>query len=96
MGRFVILVEFDLRPEGSERFLDLVRENAAASLRDEEGCERFDVLVPASGPNKVVLYEIYRDRAAFDLHLRTPHFAEFDSATRSIVVAKGVTEYVLD
>jgi quinol monooxygenase YgiN len=42
-----------------------------------------------------VLYEIYRDRPAFEDHIRTPHFAAFDSAVASLVASKSVSEYAL-
>jgi quinol monooxygenase YgiN len=95
MSRFVILVEFDLHKDGFRRFLDLVRDNAATSVRDEPGCERFDVLLPAGDPSRVLLYEIYRDRAAFEAHLLAPHFAAFDADTRGLVKGKRVTELAL-
>jgi quinol monooxygenase YgiN len=91
-ARYTILVEFDLAPADLQRFLLLVRANAASSLRDEPGCERFDVLVDPAASGRVVLYEIYRDRAAFDAHLASPHFVCFDADIRGIVQGKRVTE----
>jgi len=54
------------------------------------------VIVPEGKSDQVVLYEIYDDRAAFAAHLKTPHFAEFDAATRSLVAEKSVAEYRLE
>ena len=66
--RLVILVEFELHPGKEPEFRQLVLENAAASLRDEPGCSLFDVLTPEGGPSdRIVLYEIYDDAAAFDV-----------------------------
>jgi quinol monooxygenase YgiN len=67
-------------------------------VREEAECSRFDVLVPrdAAVADMVTLYEIYTDRAAFDLHLATRHFQEFDSATRDMVLAKIVGEFDAD
>jgi len=93
---YVISVEFELEPGARERFLDLVKENAAASVRDERGCLRFDVLTPRSEGQSgadVLLYEIYTDRAAFDAHRTAPHFLAFDAATRRLVRRKKVTEF---
>jgi LDH2 family malate/lactate/ureidoglycolate dehydrogenase/quinol monooxygenase YgiN len=88
-----ILVEFKLRSGTKPRFAALVRANAASSLRDESGCRRFDVFVPEAGDD-VILYEEYRDRAAFADHCRSPHFLEFDATVASMVLSKRVT--VLD
>ena len=89
--RLVVLVEFDLHPGKEPEFRRLVLENAAASLRDEPGCSLFDVLTPEGGPrDRIVLYEIYDDSAAFDAHLATPHFAEFNEASARLVAKKTV------
>ena len=40
-----------------------------------------------------MLYEIYRDRAAFELHLKSRHFAEFNAASQRYVTNKKVIEY---
>src|SRR3954454_22116594 len=89
--RLVILVEFELHPGSEPEFRRLVMENAAASLRDEPGCSRFDVLTPEGGPGAgIVLYEIYDDAAAFDAHLATLHFTRFNEATAPLVARKTV------
>lgn len=87
MRRFAIVVEFRLRPGGVDRFLELLRANAAASVRDEPGCHRFDVLTARDGAarDRITLYEIYEDEAAFDAHLRTPHYAAFKAGTADLV-----------
>lgn len=92
-------MDFRLKPGSQAAFRQLVDANAAVSVRDEPGCRRFDVLepqVPDSGEGgRVVLYEIYDDRAAFDAHLKTAHFAAFDTASAPYVADKQVTEYRL-
>ncbi len=40
--------------------------------------EVFGLAVTLALPGEVALYEIYADRAAFDAHLATRHFLEFD------------------
>jgi (4S)-4-hydroxy-5-phosphonooxypentane-2,3-dione isomerase len=85
-----VTVEFTLRPGTLDAFLRLVEANAAASVADEPGCLRFDVLLPAGGEGPdVFLYEIYADRAAFDHHLTTTHFLAFDEATGPMVERKA-------
>ena len=89
--RLVILVEFELHAGREPEFRRRVLENAAASLRDEPGCRQFDVLTPVTNPaDRIVLYEIYDDAAAFAAHLATPHFAEFNDATAPLVARKVV------
>lgn len=93
-GRFTIIVTFDMPEANLAAFLPLMLENAETSRRVEPGCERFDVLRVPALPGRIVLYEIYRDRAAFDAHCMSDHFKRFDAATTHLVTAKEVT--VLD
>jgi autoinducer 2-degrading protein len=92
---FAITVGFDLVEGAFAEFHRLVAENAALSVALEPDCLRFDVLTPADATSstKVFLYEIYRDRAAFDRHLASDHFRSFDERSRGLVTAKTVLAY---
>jgi quinol monooxygenase YgiN len=85
------MVDFRLKPGTSERFRSLIVENARASVRDEPGCRQFDVVTPNGESDRVLLYEIYDDAAAFEAHKRTPHYAVFDRESAALVAAKAVT-----
>lgn len=91
----VILASFTVRSDGMARFLELIALNAAASVRDEPGCRRFDVTVPEDGSNDVLLYEIYNSSAAFDAHMASPHFLAFRDASKELVTAVNVRRMIL-
>lgn len=95
MTAFVIVVDFKLKAGTHRAFRDLIDRNAQASCRTEPGCRRFDVLEPTGEADRVILYEIYDDRAAFDAHLKTRHFAAFDTASRELIADKTVTQCAL-
>lgn len=95
MSAFAIIVDFHLRPDSKARFRELINVNARESVTSEKGCQRFDVLEPHGDANRVVLYEVYDDRAALAAHMRTTHFAEFDRESRSLVADKSVEEFEL-
>ncbi|CCV08559.1 conserved hypothetical protein [Mesorhizobium metallidurans STM 2683] len=92
---FAITVAFELLEGAFPEFHRLVTENAALSVELEPDCLRFDVLTPADSAvsSHVFLYEIYRDRAAFDLHLASDHFRQFDQRSRDLVISKTVIAY---
>lgn len=71
---YCLLLKTELKPGSLEAFMEAMRINAAASVRDEPGCLVFDVLRDRSDPERVWLYEVYIDEAAFEAHMRTPHF----------------------
>jgi quinol monooxygenase YgiN len=86
MRVFNLMVQLQIDPERREEFLAAITENAAASVRDEPGCLRFDVCAVDGDPNRFVLYELYRDAAAFDEHRAAPHFATWRAAADRTVV----------
>ena len=79
MARIGIIVEFKIKPGHFAAFDALIREHAAKTLAEEPGCERFDVLQPmtkgARDESRIMLCEIYKDRAAFDAHGKNPRLA---------------------
>ncbi len=97
MSHYVITVEFDIDPRAEADFMTLMLENAEESVRAEPGCLRFDVLTPAETQTgkRVLLYEIYEDRAAFDEHLASDHFKRFDALTATMVRSKSVRQYAV-
>ena len=90
MSGFIIIVDFRLKPGAREAFRLLIDDNARAAVRDEPGCRRFDVVEPRGEPERVLLYEIYDDEAAFDAHCRTAHFIQFDAQSAPLVEEKKV------
>jgi autoinducer 2-degrading protein len=92
---FAIIVDFRLRAGAHAAFRRLVDDNARASVRDEPGCRRFDVLDALGEADRVLLYEIYDDEAAFAHHCTTPHFKSFDADSAALVEAKSVIRCTL-
>lgn len=95
MSGYVIMVDFRLKPGSLKAFRALIDENAAMSCATEAGCRRFDVLEPREGGDRVILYEIYDDRAAFEEHIKTAHFHKFNTASMPLVAEKTVSDYNL-
>jgi autoinducer 2-degrading protein len=69
---FVLVVSLRVKPGRDRQFLAAIEANAAASLRDEPGCRRFDVLRDNADVHHYLLYEVYDDEAAFQAHRNTP------------------------
>ena len=93
---YVVTVRFEIRPAEAAAFLHRMRRQAEESLRLEPGCTRFDICTDPARPERVFLYEIYADRAAFESHLASPHFRDFDAAVAPMVAEKAVETWALD
>lgn len=92
---YVIAVDFTIHAEHLAAFMPLMLENARISREAESGCRRFDVCRDPARPERIFLYELYEDRAAFDAHLATAHFRAFDGAIRAMVASKAIHAYEL-
>lgn len=87
---FVVMVEFTLEAEYTERFCERVRRQAEDSLDRESDCHVFDVCIDPARDDFVMLYEVYSDRGAFDAHLLSSHFIDFDETVRDWIIDKRV------
>ncbi len=71
---YVLLVKIQIKPDKRDAFIESMKDDARGSNMDEPGCLRFDVIQDENDPNTIYLYEVYKDRAAFDAHTKAPHF----------------------
>jgi autoinducer 2-degrading protein len=89
-GMRSLVVSLDVRPEKREEFLQAIRTNAGASVRDEPGCLRFDVLELTEDKNRFVLYEVYEDEAAIALHRSSAHYTHWRAAASECLVPESL------
>ena len=107
MSKLALIVQFEVRPECREEFLDLIRGHAAATRTLEQGCLQFDVLLPQSEPHPddlppesagqyVYLYEVYRDEQALASHLKSERLPKIHEAYEPMVLGRSSTTCVVD
>ena len=73
---FVLQVTIRIKPENVDSFMQKLQENAKAA-RNEPGCKQFDVLVDPQDRTKVMLYEVYADEKAFEVHQQGAAFKKY-------------------
>ncbi len=78
----VLVVTIDIKPGFKEQFVAAMLDDARGSVGKEPGCVRFDVIQDEKEPNRIYLYEVYADRAAFDFHMTTPHFLAWSETVK--------------
>src|ERR1700761_7791957 len=79
MKRIALIVEYETHPDKEEEFDRAIRTHAAACLKEEAGCLRFEILRPLddSGriiPNRFMANELFADPAALESHRATPRW----------------------
>lgn len=89
---YCLLLKTQLKPGSYAAFMAAMGVNAAASVRDEPGCLSFDVLRDRSDPDRVWLYEVYVDEAAFEAHMQTAHFLASRPLVDPLILSQEVIE----
>lgn len=90
---YAVTVTFDIKPGHMDAFMTHILENARSSVRDEPGCQQFDVCTDPDHPDKVFLYEIYDNLAAFEAHQMTPHFKATGPKIAELVANKTLVTF---
>lgn len=87
---FVVTVVFECHAGQTEAFAAALEAQAHNSVTKEQDCLVFDVCNDPEKPARFFLYEVYSDEAAFDLHLKSDHFRDFDQKVSEMLVSKTV------
>lgn len=85
MREFAIVATFDIVPGQMDRFLPVLAAHRDRCLKDEPGTRRFDVLRPQNQDHTVLLYELYTDEAAFQVHWNGPSVARMREESAGMV-----------
>ncbi|MCD7901652.1 MAG: antibiotic biosynthesis monooxygenase [Bacteroides sp.] len=72
-------------PERLEEYNAFLKEEIEASMRLEPGVLTLYAVAETENPNKVAILEIYADEAAYQQHIKTPHFLKYKEGTLDMV-----------
>ena len=96
MSKFANVVTIEVGPGRRDQVVTLLLAHKAR-LKAEPGTLQFEVLLPKDDDTKVLSYEIYRDAAAFEVHLKGSSLAHLKEEIAGIVVKlHGVRCAVVD
>jgi (4S)-4-hydroxy-5-phosphonooxypentane-2,3-dione isomerase len=86
MPKLAIVATIEVAPENRVQVLSLLMAHRARCLKDEPGTVQFEVLAPREDDTKVLLYEVYQDDAAFDVHFNGPSIARVREETAGMIL----------
>jgi quinol monooxygenase YgiN len=86
-------VNLDIVPEQFDKFMEVAKENGAASTKDP-GCREFNIVVAQNDPRHVMFFEVYDNAAALDAHRATDHFKKFQAATKDMVAKRDIRQFL--
>jgi quinol monooxygenase YgiN len=96
MSKFANVVTIEVAPGRRDEVVTSLLAHKAR-LKDEPGTLQFEVLLMKDDDTKVRVYEMYRDAAAFEVHLKGPSLAQWTEETAGMVVKlHGVRCAVVD
>lgn len=81
----VRIAELEIDPAQLDAYKRLLAEEQEASVRLEPGVLMLHSVALVERPTSVRLLEVYASRAAYEAHIRSPHFLSYKSATERMV-----------
>jgi quinol monooxygenase YgiN len=89
---YVRLAELEIDPAQMEGFNAAIREEVKTSVRVEPDVLALYAVAEKDHPNRVRVFEMYTDEAAYQKHLQTPHFRKFRDATDKMVKSRKLLD----
>lgn len=71
---FAVVVRIQIKPGKRDQFIKAMLDDAVGSVDNEPDCLLFNVVQNSEDPDRIHLYEVYKDEDAFERHRQTPHF----------------------
>lgn len=75
-----------------DRYKALLKEEIEASVRLEPGVKTLYAVSEKNRPTHFTILEIYADSAAYQSHIKTPHFLKYKTGTASMVKSLELVE----
>jgi autoinducer 2-degrading protein len=93
-GPYIVnAINLDVAPDQFDKFMEVAKENAAASAKDP-GCLQFNILVSQTDPHHLMFFEVYENAAALDFHRQTEHFKKYQAVTRDMPIKRDVKRFM--
>lgn len=81
----VRISEIEINPAYLEEYKAILQEEAAASVKKEPGVISIFPMLQKENPTQVRILEMYASKAAYEQHLKTPHFQKYKTTTLKMV-----------
>lgn len=81
----VRLSEIDIDPVHLDEYKAILAEESAASVKLEPGVIAIFPMYQKENPASVRILEMYADKAAYEQHIKTPHFQKYKTTTLNMV-----------
>ncbi|MBO0948423.1 carboxymuconolactone decarboxylase family protein [Fibrella forsythiae] len=83
--RMVRIAELEIVPDYLDEYKAILKEESAKSVQLEPGVIAIFPMFEKERPTQIRLVEIYASQAAYQAHLKTPHFQHYKTGTMKMV-----------
>lgn len=81
----VRLAEIEIYPDFLKEYVEILKEEASASVQLEEGVISIFPIFLKDSPTQIRILEIYANKEAYESHLKNLHFQKYKSSTFNMV-----------
>ncbi len=79
---YVIIAPIQIKEGKKKAFVEEMILDAKGSIENEPECLTFEIIQDPDDSNRIWLYEVYTDEAAFKTHTEAPHFIKWRDAVK--------------
>lgn len=83
--QMVRIAEIEIDSAYLKEYKAILEEEAAASVKLESGVIAIFPMYQKENPTRIRILEIYASKAAYEQHLKTPHFQKYKTTTLKMV-----------
>ena len=94
-GMMVRISEIQIDPARLDEYNAILKEEAEASVRLEPGVISIFPMYQRENPTEVRILEIYASKAAYESHIRSPHFQTYKTTTLPMVKSLKLIDMAL-
>jgi quinol monooxygenase YgiN len=88
----VRIAELEIDAAQIDAYRIALKEEIETSIRIEPGVLTLYAVSVKGQPNQIRIFEIYKDEAAYESHLQTPHFKKYKAETQGMVKSLKLIE----
>lgn len=81
----VRISEIQIIPEKLNAYRDILKQEAEASVKVEDGVIAIFPMGQKNKPTEIRIVEIYASKEAYEMHLQSPHFKHYKTATAKMI-----------
>jgi quinol monooxygenase YgiN len=88
----VRIAELEIDPGQLAAYRNALSDEIATSIRVEPGVLTLYAVSVKGNPTQIRIFETYKDQAAYEAHLQSPHFKKYKTETQNMVKALKLIE----